>query len=236
MNLKYWKTNKARARALCTFWPLSAFTKSRFQRSRDVPATGNYLFWGCYNCYLPSTGLKHWKTNKARARALCTFDLCTFALSPPRHPPPSRRLKMSPGWHGGNLAFNSTSVRWRNVCKRVDSEGKIFIYLFSLLKHPSSHRISFTWRNWVVCNFVKPALLDLVENCQMCEEGREINHRMSSHNYPSGRKVGLRDHAFRPAAQGNWLPSSRLLCCYYFPLPSSATNICFRKSTFYKCI
>ena len=27
-------------------------------------------------------GLKHWKTNKAWARALCTFDLCTFALSP----------------------------------------------------------------------------------------------------------------------------------------------------------
>ena len=87
MNLKYWKTNKARARALCTFWPLSAFTKSRFQRSRDVSATGNYLFWGCYNCYLPSTDLKHWKTNKARARALCTFDLCTFALLPGGYPP-----------------------------------------------------------------------------------------------------------------------------------------------------
>ena len=96
MNLKYWKTNKARARALCTFWPLSAFTKSRFQRSRDVPATGNYLFWGCYNCYLPSTGLKHWKTNKARARALCTFDLCTFGIDPSWNGMLPNRVSTSP--------------------------------------------------------------------------------------------------------------------------------------------
>ena len=50
--------------------------------SRDVPATTNDLFRGCLYCHSPSGDLKHWKTNKARAGALCTFGPCTFGMHP----------------------------------------------------------------------------------------------------------------------------------------------------------